>query len=237
MGAFETIEYRGYTINILPDLDALCPWENEDGLPPLLVYSEGHIESYGGELDLDPPDLTREQIRQNAADIADMFDYKTLLQLVINYANPSILQTGDEAVNDAIREALTWLPKSDQFEALATIYGMAGIPAVCKSIHGSCQGDYAEVLAVATYDFIETSGVNPDNPNLDADIQLFEHWAFGSVYGFNISKGENNDIDSCWGFYGMDWKKNGLLEMAENAIDCAIEAEKKKTGNRKGEIK
>ena len=49
----------------------------------------------------------------------------------------------------------------------------------------------------------------------------------GSVYGYVIEPAENNKAiecdDSCWGFYGYDWKENNLFDMAKGSIDSAIE--------------
>ncbi len=55
----------------------------------------------------------------------------------------------------------------------------------------------------------------------------------GNVYGFMTKDKDDNDIDSCWGFYG-DPEKSGLMEEAKNSIDCDI---KYKLQNRIKQIK
>jgi hypothetical protein len=32
----------------------------------------------------------------------------------------------------------------------------------------------------------------------------------GDVYGYVLEDTEGNEIDSCWGFFGSDWKGNGM---------------------------
>jgi len=63
---------------------------------------------------------------------------------------------------------------------------------------------------------------------LRAEVETYSQYLEGSVYGYQIEPMEQNKKieceDSCWGFYRYDWDKNGLKEMAENAIDCAIQA-------------
>jgi len=62
---------------------------------------------------------------------------------------------------------------------------------------------------------------------LRGEVETYSQYLEGSVYGYTIeptdrNKGINCD-DSCWGFYGYEWKENGLLEMAEGSIDTAIQ--------------
>lgn len=55
------------------------------------------------------------------------------------------------------------------------------------------------------------------------EIQLLEHWANGSVYGFTIP-----DLDeSLCGFYGWDYEENGLLDNARDLIDWHIQSQRK----------
>lgn len=61
---------------------------------------------------------------------------------------------------------------------------------------------------------------------LRGEVETYSQYLSGEVYGYRIEPKEGNKIacgDSCWGFYGGEWKENGLLEAAENTIDCAIQ--------------
>jgi len=56
---------------------------------------------------------------------------------------------------------------------------------------------------------------------LDAEVEVYDQYVRGDVYLFELT-GENGEvIDSCGGFYGDDWKNNGLLD---NAGDEWIDA-------------
>ena len=62
---------------------------------------------------------------------------------------------------------------------------------------------------------------------LEGEVEVYNSWVEGSCYGFNIDDPDRVEInDSCWGFYGCKWDKNGLQEMAENSIDCEIKGRK-----------
>lgn len=48
---------------------------------------------------------------------------------------------------------------------------------------------------------------------LQAQINLLDDYVQGNVFGFKvIDKNTNQEIDSCWGFYGIDFSKSGLFE-------------------------
>lgn len=60
---------------------------------------------------------------------------------------------------------------------------------------------------------------------LNDEVKSLDDYLTGNVYGYNIDNPYTGEsIDSCWGFYGSDWKTNGMMEYAENAIDCDIES-------------
>jgi hypothetical protein len=42
-------------------------------------------------------------------------------------------------------------------------------------------------------------------------IQTWNQYLSGEIYGYQILKTENKEIDSCWGFFGDDPNENGIL--------------------------
>ena len=62
---------------------------------------------------------------------------------------------------------------------------------------------------------------------LESEIEMFDNYCTGSVYGFEIVK-DGEVIDSLSGFYGYDNEKSGLLCEAQGIIDCDVEYERKK---------
>ncbi len=57
---------------------------------------------------------------------------------------------------------------------------------------------------------------------LEGEIENYSQWANGDIYGFTLYKDEEKEeeLDSCWGFYGTDMANNGLLHHAGvNLID------------------
>lgn len=74
---------------------------------------------------------------------------------------------------------------------------------------------------------------------LEGEVEVYNSWVEGSCYGYTINDSDGNEIDdSCWGFYGCEWEKNGLEEAAENAIDCErLDRDYKLEGKRLHKVK
>lgn len=48
---------------------------------------------------------------------------------------------------------------------------------------------------------------------LAGEVSTYDEYLIGNVYGF-ISYKDGEEVDSCWGFYGDEHEKSGLLENA-----------------------
>ena len=209
------------------------PFTDGDCEPPIIVYSgRGSVTEYG--LSLSVPTLTREQIAENVGTVKSLLDgtqSRNLLRALRTDCDVVYL------VNDALAEKMQTLSTSDQLELLADVYRCAGIAAVCKSIRGYSQGDYAEVLAVALPEWVERVGapIESHARQLENAIQLFGQYAFGDVYGYVIEKAVNVTVtyadgrkprhgveweheSSCWGFYGDDPAENGMAGCAGDEL-------------------
>lgn len=58
---------------------------------------------------------------------------------------------------------------------------------------------------------------------LKNEIDTYDDYISGNVYGYTTKYDDQEVGDSCWGFYGYDHEKSGLIEMAQNSIDCYLE--------------
>jgi len=52
---------------------------------------------------------------------------------------------------------------------------------------------------------------------MEGEIKIFNQYINGNVYGFIIEDEEENHLDSCYGFYGRDFKTNGILDYIDNS--------------------
>ncbi len=60
------------------------------------------------------------------------------------------------------------------------------------------------------------------------EVETYNRYLTGDVYGYSIDKTN----DSCYGIFGHDWETNGLLEYAQDSIDCYITNRKKEHAGR-----
>ncbi len=63
---------------------------------------------------------------------------------------------------------------------------------------------------------------------LEVEVKTYSQYVSGDVYGFQVERishcGECGDehtevVDSCWGFYGNDWKSNGMSDYLSEYAD------------------
>lgn len=227
METVNTIEYRGFQINVHQDYSPCNPWNDWDCEPPMIVLHGGRradFTEYG--LDLSVPTLTKEQLKSSLPALKKAlgitgrilpFCQEYAVSQRYNYAGAVDL------FNDAISGYFEQQSSSDKLELLADLYQAIGVPALCTSVHGSCQGDYSEVLIVATPEWVKTVGIAPEHidQSLKQSAKLYGQYAFGEVYGYSV---EGIDDAGCWGFYGYEEEESGLLDDARSAIDYHIEA-------------
>lgn len=57
---------------------------------------------------------------------------------------------------------------------------------------------------------------------LVSEVETYDQYVSGQVYGFQI-RTKDGDLDGgCWGYYGSDWETNGLLDSAIPEIDYLV---------------
>ena len=55
---------------------------------------------------------------------------------------------------------------------------------------------------------------------LKDEVEVYDQYIRGDVYGFIIEDLQGNNVDSCWGFYGWE----AAAEQADNAL-CGLKAD------------
>lgn len=158
-----------------------------------------------------------------------------------------------EVLADAFAEHVNGEYLTDRIELLAEVYEWLGMPAVTCLANGYCQGDYIEGLLVATPEWRKEVGNESLSDeqvreSLRSNFDAYAAYAFNDVYGWVLSEhnpdhspdawwgdvavfqhdGEtkypDNEIESCWGYYGADHEKSGLKDAA---LDAAAATEQR----------
>lgn len=60
---------------------------------------------------------------------------------------------------------------------------------------------------------------------LRSEVSLYDDYLTGNIYCYDVKDKDGESIDSCCGFYGTDFEKNGLMEHARGVIDCCVKKE------------
>lgn len=60
--------------------------------------------------------------------------------------------------------------------------------------------------------------------SLKAEVETYDQYLTGDVYGFIVAKADDEDDqeDSCWGFFGSDLEENGILDHLDEADKAAV---------------
>jgi len=187
----ETVEYKGYEIEIIGDETAQNP--------------------------MDP-------------NYQDIFGTCMLHHRRYDLMNDTYLSTDDYKSWDEVEVAI--IKEYGKIVILPVyMYEHSGVALNTTGFH--CQWGSGQVgFIFATYaDIRENFGCNNVTKRqisqaeklLIGEIQTFSYYVNGDVYGYVIKKDDKEVEDgSCWGFYGYDNKKNGLLDSAESLIDYEI---------------
>lgn len=241
----ETEIIDGYTVTIAQDDHPYNLLEEYVCEPPTLVWYEGFSE-YN-----DPPNL-HDLVRRIPDKYFERGNRVKLIKDRLNVSLTEFVEhlhylgygtfadlpnLSIEAVRETFADLLAEqvpLPQSsrygwptDYFETLEDLADLAGIPCLRKRSNGFSQGDSALVIIFATPEWRKMVGCPDEHveSNLQGTFDQYDAWAWGSVYGVSgITDPDGNEVDdaSCWGFYGSDHEKSGLMDHAR----CEIELHK-----------
>ena len=243
----QSIQLNGYTVKIAQDECPENPFEAWDCEPPLLAYYDS--SRHGFKAYNDAPSNWWDILRLLPASI---FERKNRMAFLRRF----ILQDGDTLRAfaedrrrvgdiDAMAEILSatyeskphgWSGAIEWLKTAAAILEYGGIPCHFTQSNGYSQGDSTLLLAMITPAWKEKVGWKPEDALPDGILEnaceLHGFWQWGDVYGVaEILDSNGNEIEhgSCWGFYGSDHEKSGLLDHARNAIECHERAQEKET--------
>lgn len=129
---------------------------------------------------------------------------------------------GDEALTDENKS-----PPSNLVSLPVYVYDHGFI---CLSTEPfGCPWDSGRIGYIyASLESLKTMGIDPTdtkliNEILKGEIEIYSDYLSGDVYGYEIVKKvycktcnhfKEEHVDSCWGFYGSNFEKNGLYDQA-----------------------
>lgn len=191
----DTIEYKGYTIKIYADDDPIDP-RNWDNLGKMICFHNRY--DLGDKHDC------------RSSDFEGWDEIRDYLTKEYGAAIICPLYLYDHSgVSIKIGSFQGLLPQGHaEFDSGCVGFIYANEEMILKEFGGKKVTKYKLKKAIEI---------------LEGEVEIYNDYISGACYGYAIDDPEGNEIDdSCWGFYGYEWEKNGLEETAENAIDCEI---------------
>lgn len=216
MEILETVKYKGYEIDIVVDDSAESPreWDNAGKM----VCQHGRYV------------LGDEQYENsNANSWREWFAYYVLE----NYATLDLKcydTYGYFEDEEEIEKVWKWIEKNMIVLPLF-LYDHSGLSI---STSRTCRWDSGQVgfMYITKKKAIKewgnkkfTSAVREKALNcLMAELDVYDEYLRGNIFGYQINKiGDDEMVDSCYGYYGHDHEKSGLLDEAMSTIDYSEE--------------
>lgn len=85
------------------------------------------------------------------------------------------------------------------------LYDHSGITISCAPF--SCPWDSGQIgFIYATAEKIKAEGITPEQAvkNLQSEVEVYDQYLIGDVYGFILEDEDGEHVASCWGFYGEE---------------------------------
>lgn len=249
-------EYRGLIIRVVQDSDCSNPWQDTDGMAPLLWTGGDGWNDESDAYDIESP-LVRfsdYQLGRKWRQLCQALDVDPVAREVEIKADQRVcggrLADHRRDILELILSELKPAGRSrgaacDYLAALETLWQLAGIEALDFERNGYSQGDSVRGLLVALPEWRKAMGIAKGadmKADLEAQADTFGAWVFGDCYGYVIEQADadgNPDgepLDSCWGFIGDDFTKGGLAEQAKDSADYILKAAAKRKAERLKEL-
>jgi len=172
----ETIEYKGFKINIEQDSDTINPREEWDNLGTMVCFHGRYTLGDKHNMSID-----------EAQKLRASKDIISLPLYLYDHSGITINTTGFSCPWDSGQVGFIYVTK----EKIRKEYGWK---VITKKREETVKG------------------------YLLGEVETYDQYLTGDVYGFSIEGLE----DSCWGFFGSDHEKSGLLEHARPVIDYEV---------------
>lgn len=211
--------HAGLTIHAQLDPSASNPIENDEGSWPMHVSTgRNDIKTYGESLDHPLAAFSDELLVHDQITIGKILDI-TIEDLMQghDFNNKPSKYCHDAAVLRAgFEDRFDVMVDSARDSEVADLWRLTGATVLKTTITGYSQGDWADVMIVATKAKAAEFGCTEPitEAQLQGQVDTYKAWAYGDCFGYVITTPDGEELDSCWGYYGSDHDESGLEEAA-----------------------
>lgn len=192
----EKYEFAGCTIRIIQDSDASNPRDDYDHLGKMILFPNRKYISfneYDKYVDARDFEQTLRSLAWNATKADAMEDeYRVSMGHVMRCVNKHYVIIPVDR---------------DRYS------GMSSRGVNVGDCDDHCDGFILFPVADLTKEGIDREQATR---NLECEIEEYAAWATGDCYGYVIEDRDGNELDSCWGFCGMEYAIESAKESAKS---------------------
>lgn len=216
----ETFELRGYTVKLIQDQDAENPRKGFDNFGTMVCFHSRY--DLGDERHRESPDeflmALAEEFRPGLEDwIGNGLWRKTVKGN--NYDSPTY--KAQKKLHQELADKLLWSVLEKHYLILPLyLYDHSGI--TMSTGRFSDPWDSGQVGWIyctkkkAVEEFgkkVLTKAVREKALKyLESEVETYDQYLTGDVYGYVIENSDGDDVDSCWGFFGLDYRKKEAID-------------------------
>ena len=224
--SYSTKEYKGYTIKVEYDEDAQNPREWFEPAGTMVCwhsrYNLGDMENNG----LKGREHRSYPISKNYNEPIDLL-YELAGIDREEYQEQQYKEVGE--YNDMSRADLFKVieEKGTIIKGLF-LYDHSGI--TISTGRFSCPWDSGQIGWIyITKDKIEKEGWTPEQADkyLEGEVEVYDNYLTGEVYGFRIEDADGEEVESCYGYYGDDGKES-MIQECKQTIDHLVKKQEER---------
>lgn len=188
-----------FVLKIVQDDDAPSPRQDFDNLGTMICfhrqYNLGDPHSYS-----DP----RHFLESLASELSDL---------------------DDEQLEDMSMDDL--LEVIEEYAVIIPLYLYDHSGITISTTPFSCKWDSGQVGWIyVTYEKMAAEGLNIEQAvrSLEDEVETYDQYLTGDVYGFQIETHDGYLLESCWGFFGLDYLMSELKEYLPNEYHDLVDS-------------
>lgn len=192
--------------------------------PMLVEYNERHSWNRIEYAEFDMDKYILDLLMTNE----DMIKHFDVIKKHLGYNDNdlSILKYDDDdeylyEQNEYISNIRYYYHSEASLNELSELLTELGVKNYLNDSKGYSQSDYFQALIIAPDNVIKEFGIATEHVQKDMEKQfeLYEYYAWGDVYGYEVVNEFGEVMDSCFGFYGKIWQDNDVIEQMVDNID------------------
>lgn len=221
MEAIETFEHNGKTVQILPDTYPIDPRSDFDHAGTMVCWHRNYILG-DGQPSADPSEFLTE-LAGDEGEAANAWAERVYDRMDRDEYSDREWATACREIEDKVRDRVMRAVEKRHVILPLYLYDHSGITMSCSPF--SCRWDSGQVgwiymdRATILKEFggkrLTRKRREQAEKLLRSEVAEYDQYLTGDVWGYVIEDTNGDEVDSCWGFYGIDHARDQAREAAE----------------------